>query len=168
MSESLRRLHAILTDTMQPACQPSKLKRFRRPRQRKGCHLLKLPGELRNRIYELVIVEKGRLKITAKGPGQPALLRTCRQIRREAGTIYYGSNDFSLRIEAYNGAKFAPLLSQVIKLVPLPIAERFMRNVTFRFDGQRSWENVVRRHPIFVTWNNLTNSAIGGMDQGLP
>lgn len=58
----------------------------------------RLSAELRNRIYELALVEKGHVKIQ-DGLGSPperppALLHTCRQIRAEALPIYYKQNTF--------------------------------------------------------------------------
>lgn len=53
----------------------NKPKRFRRPRQRVSCKILKLPGELRNRIWRHAIVSANVVQMTTKGPGEPALLR---------------------------------------------------------------------------------------------
>lgn len=54
----------------------TKKKRFRRPRQRVGCRLLNLPGEIRNSIYRFALVEPEKLDIKPDGPGEPSLLRT--------------------------------------------------------------------------------------------
>ena len=129
-------LQASLITGEEAATRP---KRFRRPRQRKRCHLLNLPGELRNRIYEFAVVQESELTITAKGPGQPALLSTCRKIRREAGTLYYGKNVFSLKIERYNGAAFAPFARQAHKFD----VYRQMQTIKFRFDLEPDWDNLV-------------------------
>ncbi|KAF7192719.1 hypothetical protein HII31_05945 [Pseudocercospora fuligena] len=47
------------------------------------CYLLELAPELRNRIYEDVLVENKRVPIN-KGLRPPALLHTCKQVRDEA------------------------------------------------------------------------------------
>jgi hypothetical protein len=81
--------------------------------------LLKLPAELRNRIYELALLEDGdidthtwctpvdipTLAISLSGlrpqkfyNSEPSLLLTCRQIRREGLPIFYGVNTFSVGI----------------------------------------------------------------------
>lgn len=58
--------------------------------------LPRLPAELRNRIYELVLVE-GTVEVfrhIRKIWKSPALLHTSRQIRAEASSIYFGGNSF--------------------------------------------------------------------------
>lgn len=69
------------------------------------CHLLALPGELRNKIYELVI-PSGEI-IDARSSSwtttdrtttriilirEPPMLQSCRQIRAKALAFFYGSN----------------------------------------------------------------------------
>ena len=55
--------------------------------------LFELPPEIRNRIYELALVGSNEELIIKDAPS-PALLRTSRQIRQEASSIYYGCNIF--------------------------------------------------------------------------
>jgi hypothetical protein len=65
----------------------------------KACHLLRLPAELRNKIYEYVIgqypqpttLRSLNKKISPRGPG---LAFTCRQIRRELLSIFYAESHF--------------------------------------------------------------------------
>lgn len=60
------------------------------------CRLLQIPSELRNRIYELVLIqhEPIRLPFGQSERDKRALLRTCHQIHDEAVGIYYGNNAF--------------------------------------------------------------------------
>jgi hypothetical protein len=74
------------------------------------CHLLKLPSELRNQIYEHVLVATHGIDAntwcrtrriqnfytsnTIKYAMEPALLATCKQIRGEGLPIFYGQNTF--------------------------------------------------------------------------
>ncbi|KAK5124760.1 hypothetical protein LTR85_001473 [Meristemomyces frigidus] len=58
------------------------------------CHLLLLPAELRNCIYELAIT--ACTFIWMKDARQPALTRTCRQIRGESLPIFYECNTFRI------------------------------------------------------------------------
>jgi hypothetical protein len=60
------------------------------------CRLLKIPSELRNRIYELVLIQPDpiRLPLGQSEKDKRALLRTCHQIHDEAVGIYYGNNAF--------------------------------------------------------------------------
>ena len=65
-----------------------------------GGLLFKLPPELRNVIYELVVTRKGKMAIVnqiisnIRSPVQPDLTRTCSKIRTEALPIFYGINTF--------------------------------------------------------------------------
>ena len=66
--------------------------------------LLMLPAELRNRIYEMVLLrpevinlvylDPRRLKHLEHEVAQPSLTRTCHQIREETLPIFYGQNVF--------------------------------------------------------------------------
>jgi hypothetical protein len=58
--------------------------------------LLKLPAELRNEIYQLVLVEPYPhvVTITATGIEEPSILHTCKEVRGEAIQVYYGQNQF--------------------------------------------------------------------------
>lgn len=117
-----------------------KPKPFRRPRQRKRCHLINMPGEIRNLIYEAALVSNDHIRVTANGPGEPALLSACRRIRREAGTLYYSSNTFELKLESYNGAAFVPWARQARKFFT---GRR--QPIEFVFDRMPNWDNLVRR-----------------------
>jgi len=57
--------------------------------------LLELPAELRNLIYEYTLTAPDRLVLTNDTlPEQPALTRTCRQIRSECLPMFYEKNQF--------------------------------------------------------------------------
>lgn len=69
---------------------------------------LTLPRELRDHIYELALVDRettrqhegARIPIRAGSYSvQPALTKTCRQVREETLVIYYGFNTFYSMIE---------------------------------------------------------------------
>ena len=77
--------------------------------------LLALPAELRNTIYELVLISPTDIVIPApsspKSPGvtttnlfppEPALLLTSHQIRHEALKIYYLSNRFRFLVPSFD------------------------------------------------------------------
>lgn len=58
---------------------------------------LALPGEMRNLIYQYVLMADKRLEISDQAaPEEPALLRTCRSIRNEARPIFYSEDKFLL------------------------------------------------------------------------
>ncbi|KAK3621093.1 hypothetical protein LTR56_023019 [Elasticomyces elasticus] len=122
-----------------------KKKRFRRPRQRKSCHFFKLPGEIRNHVYEAVLLKRFEVAIRANGPGEPALLRVCKGIRAEARSIYYGANDFLLVMHDFNGAAFTPFSRQFRDYEYYQ--RRTLANtgtVSFSMLGVPNWANLMR------------------------
>jgi hypothetical protein len=85
-----------------------------KPGNKKASMLLTLAPELRNRIWEFALVEDERIPVNVYKDGgwthvrQPALLRTCRQIRDEAIGTWYTSNTFLFK--ACNSFSFTPYL----------------------------------------------------------
>lgn len=65
--------------------------------------LLKLPAELRNKIYELALSVKGRITITkSHGFLEPPLLLTNKQMRKEAIGLFYTTHEFDLVIASWD------------------------------------------------------------------
>lgn len=62
--------------------------------------LLRLPPELRNDIYRFALLETDRIEVMQDRSMQPALLRTCCQLRKEASTIFNEENKFSIQVHA--------------------------------------------------------------------
>lgn len=63
------------------------------------CLLLQLPSELRNRIWDLVLLTPTPIIKVSPTYTTPSLLNTSRQLRTEAGDLYHGSATFVLRAE---------------------------------------------------------------------
>lgn len=70
--------------------------------------LASLPAELRNEIYELVLLEQSEVIITADNNKQrspdsvhPALTKVCKQIRTECHGTYFAVNDFRIKAPSY-------------------------------------------------------------------
>lgn len=65
---------------------------------RSSVGFLSLPIEIRNKIYELALIEPNSLWIspyhTYRTMSVPPLLRTCKTIAYEASPIFYGANSF--------------------------------------------------------------------------
>ena len=86
--------------------------------------LLDLPSEIRNRICELVLVQKGPVKIVDgwSPSGLWALLVTCRQIREEASGFFYNGNIFGHHSGDYqatpDNSSVASLASWLKKIGP--------------------------------------------------
>ncbi|PPJ57822.1 hypothetical protein CBER1_00176 [Cercospora berteroae] len=64
--------------------------------------LFGLPGELRNRIYRLVLLEQNAIQVVDTGYARPGLLTTCQQIANESTVLYYEENKFDVRAWDYN------------------------------------------------------------------
>ena len=64
--------------------------------------LLRLSGELRNKIYREVLVDQKSVKVTTTGVPEPAFLLTCKQIRREGMDVFYGENRFRIPAPRYD------------------------------------------------------------------
>lgn len=60
-------------------------------------HLLKLPPELRNKIYEFVLSERIYITDETERPYKPGLLQVNRQIRSETRTMFYHLATFAGR-----------------------------------------------------------------------
>jgi hypothetical protein len=67
---------------------------------------LRLPGELRNKIYRLVLLQpdQQRLEVAVTGINEPGLLLANHKIRDEAAPIFYGENRFQIRFLNYHPA----------------------------------------------------------------
>ena len=68
------------------------------------CVFLTLPAELRNRVYESVVVENTYINIAPfrkLGGQQPPLALTCKQIQEECLNIFYNCNDFRIATPAF-------------------------------------------------------------------
>jgi hypothetical protein len=51
---------------------------------------------MRNKIYRYALINENCITLTDSNCNQPALLRTCRQIRTEASMLFYSQNKFQL------------------------------------------------------------------------
>ena len=75
---------------------------------------LNLPAEIRNIIYDLVLVKAKPISVTdsqsvhtpagiKRGVKQPSLLRVCRAIRAETLSVFYSGNNFTIGLSDYYG-----------------------------------------------------------------
>ncbi|EME81044.1 uncharacterized protein MYCFIDRAFT_76980 [Pseudocercospora fijiensis CIRAD86] len=74
------------------------------PSEPPECYLTKLAPEIRNLIYEYSLCNSESIEITRDNWMQPALLRTCKTIRREATGIYYCKNTFEFECENFDSS----------------------------------------------------------------
>lgn len=76
---------------------------FRSKNQQGALFLSKLPAELRNRVYELVLVHPNEIAVNSRKRlrDHKALLQTCKQIREEASKIFYALNSFRITLPVH-------------------------------------------------------------------
>ena len=95
--------------------------------------LLELPAELRNQIYRYAVVEQDWVHLNDHNSSEAAVLQTCRQIRSEAGPIYYGENVFAVTLTDYK-----------VRPQPAHWVWDVDRAKTFKLrnEGSLDWENL--------------------------
>lgn len=64
--------------------------------------LLRLPAELRNEIYRLVLCKNDSIVVSSTGYEREGLLSVCKKVRQEALKIYYYENTFHIEVHKWN------------------------------------------------------------------
>jgi hypothetical protein len=101
--------------------------------------LLKLPGELRNRIYRFAIIKPVsiELDIPRWQDHQPAFVRTCKQIRIEALRLFYAENKITTNIHDWN-----PIVK--VRCSELLASHKMRSHHLYHyFTGSPNWENLL-------------------------
>ncbi|KAF2773404.1 hypothetical protein EJ03DRAFT_323901 [Teratosphaeria nubilosa] len=114
--------------------------------------LLELPAEMRNDIYRLVLVKNEPVQVRAQDSSTPALLRTCRQIREEATSIFREENTFTLVIVDLAGNM--PLQHWILaqkKIGPRYISLQGEYNWANLLDWAKSFHDTQLRGPLVPT-----------------
>ena len=109
------------------------------------CHLLRLPGELRNRIYRLIVsqhfdqstmlsllVHESTPPSFRPLPLQPYIAATCHQVRHEVLSIFFGERTFRIDQQVCN-AGLLKTWSDIMR-PSLP----YLRCIQFSLDTERS------------------------------
>ncbi|KAI5361515.1 hypothetical protein Slin15195_G126300 [Septoria linicola] len=71
------------------------------------CYFMELSGELRNRIYRLLLKFPASVQVTLSGHDRPAIVCTSKTIRSEALGIFYLENSFHFSIHDLESDNFA-------------------------------------------------------------
>ncbi|KAK5127544.1 hypothetical protein LTR85_006884 [Meristemomyces frigidus] len=102
---------------------------------------LKLPPELRNRIYEMVLVEEDFIHVTRQPSFEPPLLKTCHQIRDDALQIYFEMNAFVFYAPAFDSTAIMRWTAKVRRM------GEGMRAIAAHwqsvFDDMPDWSNLM-------------------------
>ncbi|KAK3641140.1 hypothetical protein LTR56_006862 [Elasticomyces elasticus] len=104
------------------------------------CMLPTIAPELRNKIYEMVLLEDGTVRIDKK-LRVPALLQVCRQIRSDTLVMWYERNYFALTV-MHCDADVLLRWGQHIRTTLLGSLERVVTSVDLR--GKPNWSNLMR------------------------
>ena len=93
---------------------------------------LKLSAELRNQIYELLLLSKEPLRILGKRQPPRALFSVSKQVRQEALSIFYGGNRFYYLMSTHcNQMVFSSLSEPKAWIIGLgPEKARLVRSLT--------------------------------------
>ena len=104
---------------------------------------MKLAAELRNTIYEYALyLDDGVIEVSeTAGIPEPALLLTCKDIRREAIGVFYSINTIKLLIDSYSPAM--PLLMHKKQEAILWQYQYKITVSDVRLDGPSDWRNLL-------------------------
>ncbi|KAK4895244.1 hypothetical protein LTR27_006587 [Elasticomyces elasticus] len=103
------------------------------------CMLPTIAPELRNKIYEMVLLEDHDIVIDKK-LRVPALLQVCRRVRTETVAMWYERNNFDLTIKHCN----AELLLRFEKLaMKTSLVNTRKLKVTIALKGKPHWSNLL-------------------------
>ncbi|KAI5367235.1 hypothetical protein Slin15195_G023630 [Septoria linicola] len=119
--------------------------------QSQDCPLLLLPAELRNRIYRFVLVVDGSVPATERDWEDaieitqvlriPALLSTCKQIRKEAAGIWLFENCLSICIDNCDSTLLSRFCALRLSLLP---AHKGSNVNIYELSGGLDWPNLMR------------------------
>ena len=97
-----------------------------------------LPAELRNKIYDLALADKEHEKIVLfecpfkdSRTYEPSLLLTCKQLRHEAGYVWYSTRVFSMNL-SIDPPKMACTLRKLEGIISRHGPGAFKKGITFR------------------------------------
>ena len=109
------------------------------------CFLQRLPAEIRNEIFHLALAKDKPVEMTNPWPG---LTGTCKQLREEALSIYFGSNTFIARVTDLRGKHITAWLRR-IEHIPLAL-KALIPTFTIVVEGRIIDMTIVSHNP--MTW----------------
>lgn len=103
--------------------------------------LFRLPGELRNKIYEYALTNDQPVLVNSEGFEVPTLLSTCHAIRSEAMSLFYLHNTFDILFEYFDSTwavRFLRIAWEHAKVSDWQISMNSLTPVT----GTPNWANL--------------------------
>ncbi|KAK5111957.1 hypothetical protein LTR85_011704 [Meristemomyces frigidus] len=101
--------------------------------------LLALPPELRNKIYEYVLIDNAGVVVVTQATVQPPLLRTCTKVRSQALPIWYADNEFEVKIRDCDGSIYVKWLRHTRSIG----SKGALRRVAWILSGRPNWTNLM-------------------------
>lgn len=89
--------------------------------------LFRLPAELRNKIYRLVLLRDRTIYVHRNEDQETGLLQACQRLRSETSSICYLENDLSLVIRHWSCATLLRLAAKEAQLGGASISSRHLR-----------------------------------------
>lgn len=123
---------------------------------------------MRNRIYRYALIDEGRIILTDKDCAQPALLRTCHQIRTEASVLFYSQNKFQLQTNQPLHTRGLPHVQHWIWTMPgLDEFDVFVEG-NIEWDLFKCWLQLIHRGAIYIQEFHSQRYGVGRvLNQGL-
>ena len=112
--------------------------------------VLMLPAELRNRIYRFALVSSSPVSIGRTSFAHPAFLEVCRQIRKEAISIYYYENTFAIEAPDFDPSTIRAFYWRVESLYR--VYQLSPTSITKQYDvigSHRNWTNIMKLLKLF-------------------
>ncbi|KAK3701623.1 hypothetical protein LTR37_015374 [Vermiconidia calcicola] len=120
------------------ACDPKVNRTLRGNGTVQTAPFFKLPAELRNNIYELVLRNRYAIHVE-KGLSLPPLLATCSEIRDEASSIWYRDNKFIAGVKNCNATTLNAFSEHACT-----VGQRDYFEIGIALMGPPNWKNLVQ------------------------
>ncbi|KAK4549907.1 hypothetical protein LTR36_005208 [Oleoguttula mirabilis] len=105
------------------------------------CPLLELSAELRNRIYEMALVSGEEVVVTRQSFAEPALIKSCHQIRDETLQVYYEQHNFALDAPSFDSTVAVRWTAKAQKMAMRKGIWNLRTLITYNWPA--NWRNVM-------------------------
>ncbi|KAF7194672.1 hypothetical protein HII31_03934 [Pseudocercospora fuligena] len=126
------------------AANKAKLVTYNTSESETSSRFLDLPGELRNRIYRLALIQKDNTRIAVSSTGfeRPALTRVNKQIRQESMPIFLYENKFTIDLPRFKTNSYLRFCLLVLKFKKYGGFKKMHINFS-RSDLTPSWRDLL-------------------------
>ncbi|PPJ54496.1 hypothetical protein CBER1_02475 [Cercospora berteroae] len=115
-----------------------------KPSSQDASPFFSIPGELRNRIYRLVLVKEHDVLVSHTGYTRSGLLGVCQQIAAEATAIYYEENTFQSLVTDYDSQVMYDLCRHLNAMKQRGLSVRIQGTFSLNsWSPTPSWKNLM-------------------------